>query len=662
MSFTSFRSLHIPFHRRGYSKNANGIGQPTRDRSSHLLTRACPNQREMTLPPSLRRAPIRIPREHARLPHIVQSQIIEHHPLHAKSGAGVRTDPVPKTLHVRLQSVPRLYALLLQYLDYQIGIVTALRSRADLLSSEEDIVRIGELGIVRIGHGVERTYGGRVLVQHEEIGAVFLFDSFAEGEFHGTGQISQPVPHIEPFLRQNLLRLRPVQDARLVRKRHPLARILLPNNTQLIPPPRLQTLKNVLEYAVNHLERLFIMIFDGHLQIQPREFAQVPAGVRIFGPKDRSDFEDAVKIGRDCHLLVQLRTLGQTRSCAEVIGGEDSRPGLRFSRDELGGVYLDKTPRIQGLTEQLTHGRLHPHDGVVRRSSQVHPTMIESEFLTETRKGTVGTLTGFHLLLGSGGVLHQKGENGIGLTDSVDAIDLELGVAHRAGLDIGLRHDTLQIDDGLHGQGLEIFDHLGGTVRIALVLEVARLHRMERILPQYQKARSTLDADRLETAADPHGTSGLVLRLVGGTDGGYLGEIAARAGTGHDTGHVAEFFVGILLRGGEVRDRVDAFGLLPGGFFGRLLGLLLGLLTFLLGLPGLPRRLDGGLLFLRLFLASSSPLLLILLRGGGFCCSLRHESRSGPAERRATGGAHRSRRRGKGSRQGDGAPRSSEEE
>ena len=65
-------------------------------------------------------------------------------------------------------------------LNNELGLMDALSTRQDLLTTDEEIIAVGELGILRIGHGVERTNGKGVLVHHEKVRAVLLLDNLAK--------------------------------------------------------------------------------------------------------------------------------------------------------------------------------------------------------------------------------------------------------------------------------------------------------------------------------------------------------------------------------------------------------------------------------------------------------------------------------------------------
>lgn len=68
-------------------------------------------------------------------------------------------------------------------------IVAALRTRADLLPTNEQIIRIGPIRIQSTRHGVERTHRGGIFVKGVEIGVVLLFHQLAQGELEGAAEV-----------------------------------------------------------------------------------------------------------------------------------------------------------------------------------------------------------------------------------------------------------------------------------------------------------------------------------------------------------------------------------------------------------------------------------------------------------------------------------------
>mmetsp|Transcript_57387 Transcript_57387/g.121771 ORF Transcript_57387/g.121771 Transcript_57387/m.121771 type:complete len:367 (-) Transcript_57387:698-1798(-) len=364
------------------------------------------------------------------------------------------THTMSERFNVRFQTIANFYPLALDNFRYQFGIVTSLSSRANLLSPNEHVVGVGKSIVHRIWHGVERPNGRWVLVQHEKIRAVLLFHDSPECNLLGPSQIAQSLAHVESFTTEDVHRFRPVEHARLVCEEHWLGLVLRPNRLELASPPGLQVLEDVLEHLVDHIQRFHIVLVDGHLQVQPRELAEVPARVRVLGAKYRPYFEHAIQVGRYRHLLVQLGTLGEAGRRPEVVGGEDARPALALPGDELGGVDLDEALRVQGLAEELAHGGLDAHDRVVGRSPQIQPPVIQAELLPEAWEWSVRVLAVLHLLLAPSSVLHEERELSVSLRHRMDATDDELCVLDGAAPHLRSRDHPLQVDHALRRERL----------------------------------------------------------------------------------------------------------------------------------------------------------------------------------------------------------------
>lgn len=70
-----------------------------------------------------------------------------------------------------------------------LDVMDTLGARHDLLTAHEEVVRIGEPGVLRAGLGVEGPHGHGELVQHEEVGVVLLADDLAKLLLHGGGEV-----------------------------------------------------------------------------------------------------------------------------------------------------------------------------------------------------------------------------------------------------------------------------------------------------------------------------------------------------------------------------------------------------------------------------------------------------------------------------------------
>ena len=108
------------------------------------------------------------------------------------------------------------------------------------------------------------------------------------------------------------------------------------------------------ERCVRDAQHFVVVLVNAHLEVEAGELAQMAARVGVLGAKNWTHLEHALEIGRDRHLLVQLRRLREARRAPEVIGAEDLGPAFGLARDELGRVDLDKAALEQCLRAALS--------------------------------------------------------------------------------------------------------------------------------------------------------------------------------------------------------------------------------------------------------------------------------------------------------------------
>lgn len=70
------------------------------------------------------------------------------------------------------------------------------------------------------------------------------------------------------------------------------------------------------------------MVLEFHFNIKSCEFAKMSVGVRVLSTENWSDFEDALEVAAERHLLVELGALGETRVLLEVLQAEHVRAAL----------------------------------------------------------------------------------------------------------------------------------------------------------------------------------------------------------------------------------------------------------------------------------------------------------------------------------------------
>jgi hypothetical protein len=92
----------------------------------------------------------------------------------------VRRASKPESVNVRLH-VFGVDTTLLHPSFEQRSVVNSLSTGKDLFTSHEEIVRVGEFGVLRIGHGVEGSDLEREFVDNVVISVVLLLDDLSEG-------------------------------------------------------------------------------------------------------------------------------------------------------------------------------------------------------------------------------------------------------------------------------------------------------------------------------------------------------------------------------------------------------------------------------------------------------------------------------------------------
>jgi hypothetical protein len=93
--------------------------------------------------------------------------------LHAKTGTTMSWGTVLEGVNVVLDGVDWDFKML-GSLDEHLWDVDSLSSRSDLLTSHEEIVRVGVVGVSWVQHCIEWTGIGWVSIEHVEISLVFL--------------------------------------------------------------------------------------------------------------------------------------------------------------------------------------------------------------------------------------------------------------------------------------------------------------------------------------------------------------------------------------------------------------------------------------------------------------------------------------------------------
>lgn len=123
------------------------------------------------------------------------------------------------------------------------------------------------------------------------------------------------------------------------------------------------------------------MLLDGHLHIEASELAQMSVGIGILGSEDWSNFEYAIKVTAECHLLIKLWTLSEARWLIEVLEGEYVRATLRSTTDHFWGVDLNEPVLKHEFSIEPANTGLKLEDGLVSWNTQVDDTVVKSDIL-----------------------------------------------------------------------------------------------------------------------------------------------------------------------------------------------------------------------------------------------------------------------------------------
>mmetsp|Transcript_27721 Transcript_27721/g.59673 ORF Transcript_27721/g.59673 Transcript_27721/m.59673 type:complete len:326 (-) Transcript_27721:921-1898(-) len=303
----------------------------------------------------------------------------------------------------------------------------ALRARGNLLAANEDVVRVGPLGVGRVGHGVEGAQAGGELVDDVEVDPLDLGDDGAEellvlgGDVFVVcvsghrrevcGGIGDDLVHltcsllIAPRCGRGLLCLEALEELGakggpvLTQQAHGLwvlkaqrgARVaqvgkgeLAAHGLDLRGAAGVKAVEDGEEELLEYVEHLVVVVFEGHLEVEADELGHVSVGEGLLRPEDRADLEDPVHVCHKRHLLVQLRRLREVGVATEIAEPEHVCAALGGRGDHLGGVDLGEAEIEQVLAEERARGGLHPHHPLVRGSAQVDHAIVEPRVLLDT--------------------------------------------------------------------------------------------------------------------------------------------------------------------------------------------------------------------------------------------------------------------------------------
>mmetsp|Transcript_12883 Transcript_12883/g.32660 ORF Transcript_12883/g.32660 Transcript_12883/m.32660 type:complete len:282 (-) Transcript_12883:620-1465(-) len=256
-----------------------------------------------------------------------------------------------------------------------------LCARNDFLSSHENVVRVRVPLVARLRHRVEGANVHWEASQHKKIRVVLLVHKLAQRALSFGVEVIE-IPDRVPVVAKHLDRFgesenevfatRPVLEGS--------RRVLLVDSLQFKLTSLIQPIEYRSKHCINEFQDLIVMVTEGHFDVESHKFAQMAMRVAVLGPEDGSDREDAVKIGANRHLLVELRRLRQTRGAPKIIQGEHVGPSFGCPADQLGGLNFCKVVLLQKCPEEMANRGLNQKNALVRGYPQVKSSVLQASF------------------------------------------------------------------------------------------------------------------------------------------------------------------------------------------------------------------------------------------------------------------------------------------
>eukprot|EP00965_Chrysotila_dentata_P072174 2385434-Pleurochrysis_carterae.AAC.3 len=269
-----------------------------------------------------REQPSGIAREHGRLADVVEVEEEHDDALEADATSGVREGAVLERVDVVLDG-SQVDAEPRAVFEEHLRVVDPLRAGRHLLAADEDVVRVGPLLVVGVGHRVEGAEARGELVDDVKVGLLEPADDGAEEllvlgrdvlvvrvRWHG-GQVrlgvGDDLVHLlctlliarrrrrrllllqrcqllranrRPVLTQQLQRLDVREAKRRAREAQIFERVLRAHRLDLALAPRVEALEDGDEHLLKQAEDLVVRLVEGHLEVEADELGHVAVGKR----------------------------------------------------------------------------------------------------------------------------------------------------------------------------------------------------------------------------------------------------------------------------------------------------------------------------------------------------------------------------------------------
>ena len=161
-------------------------------------------------------------------------------------------------------------------LSKELRVVDTLGSRGDLLTTHEEVVRVCVVRVDGVNHSVEGTSIDWVAVKHVEVGLELIADELSKDLLVLGVEILKGVLDIA-VLRKKLYAVFEAESDILAEEG--LERILIADNLEFLRESLFKTLKNVNKHLCEEIKNFKVVLFEGHLDIEACELAQVAVGV-----------------------------------------------------------------------------------------------------------------------------------------------------------------------------------------------------------------------------------------------------------------------------------------------------------------------------------------------------------------------------------------------
>ena len=221
---------------------------------------------------------LRVTREQRCQSHVRQSQEEHHDTVQSQATTGVRRAALAESIQVILKALlGRVQTLAAHRCLQLLDVMDTLGSRHDLLATHEEVIRVGEAGVLRVGLGVEWPHGHGELVQHVEVGVVLVADDLAQLLLHRRGEIvleALLLGGVDTGLLQKRNTVHVVQAQRLAvlgQLEVTSLGIRLLDGRDLSGIPLLQLAENEDQQVLGKLQHLVVVVLEGLLEIKTGE-------------------------------------------------------------------------------------------------------------------------------------------------------------------------------------------------------------------------------------------------------------------------------------------------------------------------------------------------------------------------------------------------------